>query len=304
MKTHFEIVGVDDPQRADLLASVESQAADLAERHEGTDRRLSLLLRPARAGSFEARLALRLPARTLGITAREETPDAAISSAFDMMEQELQRQEAMQGRAGRRRTALALREAADDLETQVRADDRRAFEHAIRPRLDLLRRQARRELLLYELEGRIDRSGVAVDGVVDEVVLRAWEAGLERPADSLLDHWLLELLHQVIDERAKDNRLGLVDAEAGDGISSEAWWPLPDDDGIEELLGEEGTGEISEMGERWKSLPTLARRAAALHLLDGYSVNELDSVFDVSSAELRQALDQGAEVLGELPEES
>jgi len=270
MKTHIEIVSVDDDERRRLSASAETQARELADQHPEGERRFSVLLRPAGDQSFEARLSLRLPERTISVTARNEDAAGALASGFDLMTAELANVEDHRGRAGRRRTALALREAADDLERQVRADDRRAFEHAIRPRLDLLRRQARRELLLYELEGRIDRSSIAVDGVVDDVVLRAWERGLERPADSHLDLWLLEQLHQVIDERTRENRLGFVDGDDDEDSLREAWWPLPDDDAIEDLLGEGDGEEIDEMGRRWRAMPKVSRRAAALHLLDGY----------------------------------
>jgi DNA-directed RNA polymerase specialized sigma24 family protein len=304
MKTHIEIVGLADDERRQLSASAETQARDLAERHPEGERRFSVLLRPARDESFEARLSLRLPKRTLSVTSRDEDAAGALASGFDLMTAELAHVEDHQGRAGRRQTALALREAADDLEEQVKQDDRRAFEHALRPRLDLLRRQARRELLLYELEGRIDRSGIAVDGVVDDVVLRAWEKGLERPADSHLDQWLLEQLHQVIDERMHENRLGFVGGDDDEGISSEAWWPLPDDDAIEDLLGEGNGGEIDEMGRRWRALPKVSRRAAALHLLDGYEVSELGPVFDVPEGDLAAAIEEGRKALASRLEES
>ncbi|NOY91857.1 MAG: hypothetical protein GXP55_11725 [Deltaproteobacteria bacterium] len=304
MKTHIEIVGLEDEQRRHLSESAQAQARELAERYPEGERRFAVLLRPARDQSFEARLSLRLSERTISVTARDEDAAGALASGFDLMTDELTRTVSHRGRAGRRQTAMALRGAAEDLQIQVKEDDRRAFEHALRPRLDLLRRQARRELLLYELEGRIDRSGIAVDGVVDDVVLRAWEKGLERPADSHLDQWLLELLHQVIDERMHENRLGFVDCDESEGISSEAWWPLPDDDAIEELLGEGDGGEIDEMGRRWRAMPKVSRRAAALHLLDGYELSELAPVFDVSEGDLEAAIEEGRKALGKRVEES
>lgn len=306
MKTHIEIVGLEDEERNRLLASAETQARELAEQHPEGERRLSLLVRPARHANFEAHLSLRLPKRTISVTSRDEDAAGALASAFDLMTDELAHTSAQLGRPGRRQTALDLREAADDLEEHVREDDRRAFEHALRPRLDLLRRQARRELLLYELEGRIDRSGIAVDGVVNEVALRAWERGLERPADSHLDQWLLELLHQVIDESTRENRLGLVEGDDDEGVSSEAWWPLPDDDAIEDLLGD-GDGEdggLLEVGKRWRQLPKVSRRAAALHLLDGYEPSELTAVFDLSQSELEAAIEEGRQALATPMEET
>jgi len=304
MKTHIEIVGLEDEQRRSVSESALTQARELAERYPEGERRFAVLLRPARDQSFEARLSLRLSERTISVTARDEDAAGALASGFDLMSDELARTISHRGRAGRRQTALELRGAAEDLQLQVKQDDRRAFEHALRPRLDLLRRQARRELLLYELEGRIDRSGIAVDGVVDDVVLRAWEQGLERPADSHLDQWLLELLHLVIDERMHENRLGFVDCDDDEGISSEAWWPLPDDDAIEDLLGEGEGGEIDEMGRRWRALPKVSRRAAALHLLDGYEVSELGPVFDLPQDDLEAAVEEGRKALGKRVEES
>lgn len=70
----------------------------------------------------------------------------------------------------------------------------------LRPLVQTLRRCAERELELARLEGACSVEDFEVDDVLDEVLLRAWERFEQRPKDVPFDLWLINLVHELVNE--------------------------------------------------------------------------------------------------------
>jgi len=296
MQLHLEILHLPEEAKRRLRAAAEDHLLGLLRGDDPPTGRAFLLLRSAGSGAWEARLTMRLGGPSEAVHVRCDDPDEALAGAFESLEGILRRREAEEPPwAGRRHEIAALREVAGELDAHVEAADRVVFDHLLRPRLDLLRRHARRELLLRDLDGEVDQMLHAVGDLMDETMLRAWERHFDRPDDLHLDQWLLRILHEVVDEAIAEDRLGLrgPDGATEDEAKtrSERWWPLPDDDAIEALLGE-GEGSPGAADDRYDTISPFERRTVALHLLDGYEAGELAGIFDADVEAISEAIER------------
>lgn len=71
------------------------------------------------------------------------------------------------------------------------------------PLMKTLKTHAQRELELLELEESLSLEDLEVDDVLDEALLRAWEGFGKRPKTVPLDMWLINLVHNVLDDSVK-----------------------------------------------------------------------------------------------------
>lgn len=164
--------------------------------------------RQASGERFEARTVLRLPSRTLVAQGLADGWREAIDLALDELANQVRRhKEKLRGdwvykRKRRQREELS---AAAPLLTEDREQARRkAFYQLLAPMMRTVESQARRELRLMELEGRVRAGEFGAVDVVDEVLLQAWQEYDERPRHLELDAWLTRILHGVLARLGKE----------------------------------------------------------------------------------------------------
>jgi len=258
-------------------------------------RRLRLSVRRSRE-RYEGRGVLTMPTGTLVASGDGDDPRGAVEQVIDRLarevvrHRELLRHDALARR--RRRRELEFAVAGAPLADDTRRRDEVAFRTLLRPLLRDLRDHARHELVIAQLEGRLAQGSVTVSDLVDEVTLRAWERFADRPADRPFDSWLVELLHEVVDEYAPaaesldpSEPLSTDDprfeSDLGWIVENEPFWGEAEPLRIEDVLPEAELPEVlrlldAEEQYRWvaaqlRGLPSAERRAFILTVLEGWS---------------------------------
>jgi RNA polymerase sigma factor (sigma-70 family) len=64
-----------------------------------------------------------------------------------------------------------------------------------------LRDHARRDLIVAQLEGSMHPGELTVQDLLEEAIVRAWHDWHQRPRDESVDRWLVQLIHDVLDEK-------------------------------------------------------------------------------------------------------
>jgi DNA-directed RNA polymerase specialized sigma24 family protein len=217
-------------------------------------------------------------------------------------------------RVRRKRGAEELAAAGDALDE--RAQERRdaGFFEELRPFLRSLRHHAHRELVLAQLQGDVPEEDLTVSELLDEVLVRA-HARLEgRECGRSWESSLIELVHEVLDERvgrrslevsieapipADDPRYG---ADFGWIAENEPFWgpaePLTLDDVLPDSDSRGPVEDLTESEQRtWilihlRGMPQDQRRAFALHVLEGWSEDQIATLQDRSPSDVRADIDE------------
>ncbi len=330
MKTHWRFHDCDQykDQARDYWEKKARRLERLLSNYHPEFRRLSLVLyeHPSR-NQFELRAVLHLPTGTL--IAEETRPSVreAIDTIADELARQIRRHKSQvrkdyvyRRRRERRRNLSA---AGPYLEHDAKTLRKEAFFALLRPHLDHVYEYARRELAIMEGEDILPKGQWTPADLVDDVLIRAWEEFSDRPQREALDVWLIELLHQRLDEWSKGDRefslAGLdelireSDAEEKDldPDDLEFWWKhvaepvdplswedlLPDEEwssAWEELSAEE---QEQRLIRHLSNLPATLRHAILLHDAYGFELSEVARIVDRSESQVRADLEEARDQL-------
>ncbi len=260
---------------------------------------------------FHVRAVLLLPTGTLVAESSSQMDNDAIDAVVDKLTMELRRHrkyirhdDSYRRKHHRRET---FRHAAVLLESNLGKPDRETFFEMLRPAMDRLSRHAHHELIVAQMQGRIQRRQITVEDVRDEVILRAWMQLDARDPTEPMEVWLTRLLHEVLDEQVSDRPAVSIDsemeetdsppeAEAAEITDIESLWEEPPDvrlnDVLPNLAADEPWRELDLQDQmQWvlrqlSALPPVQRRAFTLHLLDGWDPDEIAMTQGRSAAEV------------------
>jgi DNA-directed RNA polymerase specialized sigma24 family protein/ribosome-associated translation inhibitor RaiA len=196
------------------------------------------------------------------------------------------------------------------LDEHVSRDERDLFFDLVRPyAVRVLRDHAHRELVIAQLEGRVERGSVAVSDLVDETLTRTWDRWDERPRAISLDHWLVSLLHEDLDARTEPgDAAGHVEdtlppddpryeADNGWVIESSPYWGALEPLRFEDVIAgpesvEPWEAVAAEEQRRWilgqlSTFPRERRRAFTLSGLEGWGDEEIARLQGRTDGEVR-----------------
>jgi RNA polymerase sigma factor (sigma-70 family) len=324
MQTHWIFNDCSEGLKANLQAYWEKKQPRLEKllrpfRPSLRDLRLTIY-RHEQPPRWEMRGVLHLPTGTLTAEATELDYKPALDRVADVLVEEIKRhkerlrRDYVYRRKNRRREELTA--ASPLLEHDVTQGRRQAFFDLLRPLLRSLHEHARRELHILELENILPRGEVTAADLVDEVLTRAWQQFATRSMRRSLDLWLIDLLHQVVEQwRQQPPPLALA-GEAKQEVESskeqeEEWWrelleeaePLA----LEELApggnGNEAWERLeTEEQRKWllqllSGLPALQRQAFELYALEGFDAAEIAMVQDRPEAEVKADIEAARQTL-------
>lgn len=313
MAEHLTIRVTQKPEAAERAWAYKRRTLERLLRRVPEDQRHLRLLVREEGGHVKASAVLSLPTGVLSALAEGEAVDAVVREVGDTLVKEVRRHLGRLRDLRRGQTAAqreSMRRAAEPLETLREGARREEFWTLVRPVLGSLARYAGRELRLAEREGAIPRGAVAVQDLLDDVTVQAWERYGERAPDEPVDHWLLKLLHRRIEElREQEGPVALsqvveVAREEDDWIhDNDPYWPEEDEDEEEALLLEDlfpdpeaplPEEELAAEEETERILACLAavpapqRQAFQLHVIEGFDVDDVAMVQGRSAAEVRR----------------
>jgi DNA-directed RNA polymerase specialized sigma24 family protein len=179
-----------------------------------------------------------------------------------------------------------------------------------------------RELRILEINGILHPGEVAVADLLDEVVTRAWLQFADRSRRMSLDLWLVNLLHETLEEwtkqeprlhRSLQQRAGEVLPEDVPQVDDQEWWVwlLGEDETItveDTIPSRDSTSaqqqlEANELKDRIHALvgglPKLQRQAFVLNVFDAYEPFEIGIFQDRPEAEVRADIEAACNTLRE-----
>ena len=297
--------------------------ARLLERFPGDQRHLRLAVeRHLQPERFEARAVLMLSTGALVAEQTSPTYQEALDLVADRLAEVIRRhkgvlQRGAKGRRHRRQAALA--ETAPRLEPGAPSLDKESFFELLRPLLATLHDHAQHELVMAQLEGRLNLGELSVDDVFDDLITRAWDHRHRRPAHQPLDQWLVAMLHEIVDQQSAEaaSVASLEEPLASDDRRYEAssGWVAENDpfwDEDEELptLEEVVPVNVSEPWQRmarreqhrWllnqlRRLPRQQRRAFTLHVLEGWDESDVALLQHRPANEVRDDIETARNLL-------
>jgi RNA polymerase sigma factor (sigma-70 family) len=325
MQTHWVFNDCGERVKANLQACWEKKQPRLEKllrpfRPELRELRLTVY-RHEQPPRWEVRGVLHLPTGTLAAEETEADYKSALDRVADVLVREIKRHKErlrhdyVFRRKNRRREELIA--ASPMLERDVTQGRRQAFFDLLRPLLRSLHEHARRELRILELEDILPRGEVTATDLVDEVLTRAWQQFATRPAHRPLDLWLIDLLHEIVQQwREQPPPLamtGQAKEPTEQAKEDEEWWtelleetePLA----MEELVPSRDGQEVWEQLETEEQrkgllqflaeLPAPQRQAFELHALEGFEAAEIAMVQDRSEAEVKSDIEAARQFLRE-----
>jgi ribosomal subunit interface protein len=261
---------------------------------------------------FDVRAVLLLPTGTLVAESSSQMDNDAIDAVVDKLTMELRKHRGLirhdDSYRRKRHRYDTYRHAAVLLESNIQKPDRETFFEMLRPLMDRLSGHVHHELIVAQMQGRLERRQVTVEDIRDEVILRAWTQLDEKDPTEPLEVWLTRILHEVLDEQIPDKPTVSIEGEVDQTDSDHA----ADTDGVTDnqyLLEEPPAVTLDDIltddraGEPWQELdlqdqmrwvltqlsdlPHVKRRAFTLHLLDGWDPDEIAMVQGRSTTEVR-----------------
>lgn len=274
---------------------------------------------------YELRAVIDLPTGVLAANASENDPLVILDRVADTLateikrHKELVRKDYLYKRKFRLRTALS--DAGRPLEQNATGGLQEQFLRMLRPQLGFLRDHARRELRILELNGILHRGEVTVTDLLDEVTIRAWQKWSDRPRRLPLDLWLIDLLHQTLEEWIKQEpreHSSLLDEIPKDlppdeapQVDDQEWWAwllgyddsekLEDETPGSELPRPFDRAELENQAERVltliRKLPTAQRQAFLLNALEDYDPEEIALLQNRPVDQVRSDIEAARETL-------
>ncbi len=262
-------------------------------------------------------LNLRLPSGQLAVEKAASTPESAIKGAFDDLLQQITRHKDLlrSSHKWRRRKANGRPERQVPFEETLAAvhtptvspDDIRGYVNA---NLSRLERFVERELYFREAGEQIPLGSVSKEEVVDEAIARALTDGTEKPERLALEPWLYRLAIRAIADLAARNHDGVPSVHLEESTRApnvrasdepELQFHQPD----ETLTGESviadrrlATPEDIAYSDEMMTLVQYAlngarsadREAFILHVIEGFSVEEIAAITDRKLDEVRSSV--------------
>jgi DNA-directed RNA polymerase specialized sigma24 family protein/ribosome-associated translation inhibitor RaiA len=284
------------------------------------------LYRHGRDDDWELRGVLELPTATLVAEERQSNLLEVIDILADELAAEIKRHKDLLRKdhlyRRRRQQRESLSAAGPLLERDAAAERREAFFELLTPWLKDIRRHARGELTVLELEGVIPTGEFTAEDLVDDVLTRAWETYSSRPRQIPLDVWLGGLLQERLREALERREPELLSqpSQATPEVSPDedpeerSHWVssffdevepptleelLPDheaDDAWYELTADEQRELIQ---KALATLPAEQRRAFTLHALEGFLPNEIAMLQERELAQVLADVEQARGLLRE-----
>lgn len=277
---------------------------------------------------WELRAVLYLPTGTLAAHETKGTMHDVINIVADELAREIKRHKELVRKdylyRRRRKQRQNLSAAGPLLGADVARNRREAFFNLLRPYMKSVRDHAERELSILEINGTLPAGEVTADDLVDDVMVRAFEQFEDRPAHLELDVWLIDLLHQRLDELVKKREPVLLSdipplAEdepltPPEDVDEQAFWlsrlferegPLTIEDLIPDCEATEAWESLSkeEQKERLQQalgrLPVVQREALLLHALEGFETSEIAMIQDRDEADVVADIQQARQKLAE-----
>lgn len=261
---------------------------------------------------FDVRAVLLLPTGTLVAESTSQMDNDAIDAVVDKLAGELRKHTGLIRRDDsyrrKRHRYDTYRHAAVLLESDIRKPDRATFFEMLRPLMDRLSSHVHHELIVAQMQGRLERRQVTVEDIRDEVILRAWTQLDERDPAEPLEVWLTRILHEVLDKQISEKPAVSLEVEVEstdsdhvietDGVTDNQFLlEEPPAETLEEVLTNDHAGEPWQELDlqdqmQWvltqlSDLPQVQRRAFTLHLLDGWDPDEIAMVQGRSATEVR-----------------
>lgn len=261
---------------------------------------------------FDVRAVLLLPTGTLVAENSSPMDNDAIDGVVDKLAMEVRKHRGLirhdDSYRRKRHRHDVYRHAAVLLESNLQRPDKETFFEMLRPLMDRLSRHAHHELIVAQMQGRLERRQVSVEDIRDEVILRAWTQLDEKDPTEPLEVWLMRILHEVLDEQIPDRPVVSIESEVDQTDSD----PAADTDGVTDnqfLLEEPPAVTLDDTlvdrhaAEPWQELdiqeqmqsvltqltdlPQVQRRAFTLHLLDGWDPDKIAMIQGRSAAAVR-----------------
>jgi RNA polymerase sigma factor (sigma-70 family) len=225
---------------------------------------------------------------------------AAVDQMVERLASELGRHRERR-RAARVEERRTRRRASDSLMTSLSEArmqrDREPYVRQLGEHMAELRHHVHRELVLSELAGAVRRGELTADDVIDEVVARSWDHFDADCAPEDLDRWMMELIHDYLDERAAEPREAMRsidepvtdadhrwmsrdtyfhdEAEPEEEAEEELAGIIPDEHGLDPLDLLTREDDESFLLDRLAALPRRQRRAFTLYTFEEWTVSEI-----------------------------
>ena len=270
---------------------------------------------------YDVHAVIHLPSGTLAAKADDKEPRAALDKTVDILAAEIKRHKDRVRKDYVFKRKARQRAGVSAAGPQATVDDRQAFSQLIRPLLPKLQDHIRRELRVLELEETFHRAELSVADLMDEVLTRAWLNFADRPQKEPLEQWLVDILHDTLqDVAAQEPRPHESVEEAVDEtipsevpqVDDQEWWTW--------LLGYEDPTNLGDYVARLKDanisqqieaadeldhirslvsalLPPLQRQAFILNVLEEYEPFEIAMIQDRPESEVRADIEAAKRLL-------
>jgi DNA-directed RNA polymerase specialized sigma24 family protein/ribosome-associated translation inhibitor RaiA len=282
--------------------------------------RLVFYFHKNKANQYEVRAILEIPGRSLTVQASDMMFSTALDELANLLAEafrkymELMRHTYRQQRKNRHASDLGT--AFPLLLADEKGRRKESFFSLLRPRVIFLEEQAQRELKILELEDAIRPDYISAQELVDEVVVLAYERFSSRPADKNLEHWLNNILYELLRKvQLEANRyVSLDEAFLKQELdqSSETDWIarlfdnkekmtlaelIPDQEATNQWEKLEEESRQSHINEVLQSLSGYCRQAYLMHLIEGFTVDEISEIQDRSVDEVTMDINRAKEAM-------
>lgn len=211
MQIVYRVANLSDADRDQLTRRVEKKRAKIerlcGRAHDGTTVLRVNARQLGHPPKVRVALSLSLRQRVLFAERREMDALTALDRAVDALVEELRTHRAtvIRERLRRRNVRLTqdLEKARPYLREQARLEDREAFDDRLRPLLRDLYSLAIDELRVRQVAGELDPGALEPSDLVNEVVVRAYEAFRQSNVPEALWPWLVSLLTTALDEETR-----------------------------------------------------------------------------------------------------
>lgn len=288
--------------------------------------RLSVYHHPHRTDSYEGRGVLNLPGRTLTAQFACDDLDELLEGLADRLASTAikykEKSASLIRNDRKQRVADDLAAALPLLSWDEKADRKESFFSTLRPLLGFLERQARSELKVYELEGKLCPDQVEAEEVVSEVILAAWEKFNARPDNLSLELWLARLMKEVLEKIEREHRFVSLYQRVASADAPYA----EQSDWLEEVLGPKEEFTLAELlpdheeTEKWEMLddeershhfylelqkyPSRQRQAYLMSGTEGYSLEDVSKVQERSIADVEDDVQKSQKAMGDYMEKA
>lgn len=294
-------------------------------------RRLSLTLyNHASRREWRLRSVLYLPTGTLVAENTSATVEEVIDTTVDELARELRRhkskvrKEHLIRKRRRRREVLAAATPLLTVDSRESSESNsESFCELLIPHMDQLYDQAQRELEILELEELVPAGEWTPRDLVDDVLVRAFEAYSSRPQGKSIDVWLIELLNARLGEfhreikpislvGAPSGRNAVAAVDDGDDLDDIQFWlrqtlESSDPISLDELLPDDELGDVwsnlstaeqtQRLTQQLRGFPKRQRQALVLHYGYGFELDEIAAALNCDEADVEADLQTGCEKL-------